>query len=48
MTAALDHLSQLVERSRRDPAEVVRVGQRVRVLEVDTAHGRINLSLRCA
>ncbi len=44
----LIHLSELAERRVRHPAEVVAVGQtvRVRVLEVDAERGRIGLSLR--
>ncbi|GAB4250696.1 MAG: Tex family protein [Thermoleophilia bacterium] len=44
----LVHVSQLADRYVSDPAEIVRVGQRVnvRVLEVDLARRRISLSLR--
>ncbi len=44
----LVHVSQLADRFVRDPAEVVKVGQRVlvRVLEVDLPRQRIGLSLK--
>jgi len=44
----LVHVSQMADRFVRDPAEVVRTGQqvRVRVLEVDLERGRISLSLK--
>jgi uncharacterized protein len=44
----LVHVSQIAERFVRDPAEVLRVGQkvRVRVLEIDLERRRIGLSLR--
>ncbi len=44
----LVHVSELAERFVKDPAEVVSVGQkvRVRVLAVDRERGRIGLSLR--
>lgn len=44
----LVHISQLAEGFVRDPAEVVRVGQpvRVRVLKVELDRGRIGLSMR--
>jgi uncharacterized protein len=44
----LVHISQLSDRFVRDPNEVVRVHQpvRVRVLEVDAARGRISLSMK--
>lgn len=44
----LAHISQLADRYVKDPADVVRVGQKVqaRVLEVDKARRRISLSLR--
>jgi len=44
----LAHVSRLADRFVRDPAEVVRAGQRVRtvVLEVDRPRRRISLSLR--
>jgi uncharacterized protein len=44
----LVHVSQLADRRVASPAEVVRVGQRVRVtvLEVDLARKRISLSMR--
>jgi uncharacterized protein len=44
----LAHVSQLADRFVRDPAEVVRVGQKVmaRVVEVDQARKRIGLSLK--
>ncbi|MGV3526936.1 MAG: Tex family protein [Candidatus Sericytochromatia bacterium] len=45
----LVHISQLSERFVKDPHTVVRVGQvvRVKVLEVDVARKRIQLSARC-
>ncbi len=44
----LAHISQLADRFVRDPAEVVKVGQRVmaRVMEIDPARQRISLSLK--
>ena len=44
----LVHISQLADRFVRDPAEVVKVQQqvRVRVLEVDLSRGRIALSMK--
>ena len=44
----LVHVSQLADRFVKDPGEVVRVRQqvRVKVLEVDIARGRIGLSMR--
>ena len=44
----LVHISQLADRFVKDPAEIVKVGQRVtvRVLEVDQQRNRISLSLR--
>jgi uncharacterized protein len=44
----LVHVSELADRFVRDPREVVRVGQtvRVRVLEIDPARKRIALSMR--
>ena len=44
----LVHISQLAERFVKDPNEVVRVRQqvRVKVIEVDEARGRISLSMR--
>jgi len=44
----LAHISQLADRFVRDPAEVVKAGQKVmvRVLEVDMARKRISLSLK--
>lgn len=44
----LIHISQLADRFVRDPSEIVKVRQqvRVRVLEADEARGRISLSLR--
>jgi len=44
----LVHVSQLADRYVRDPAEVVKAGQRitVRVLEVDLERGRISFSAR--
>lgn len=44
----LVHISQLADRFVRDPAEVVRVHQKVEVtvLEVDLARGRISLSMK--
>jgi uncharacterized protein len=44
----LVHISQLADRFVRDPAEVVRVRQqvRVRVTEVDRERGRIGLSMK--
>ena len=44
----LVHVSQLADRFVRDPNEVVRVQQqvRVRVLEIDEARGRIALSMK--
>ncbi len=44
----LAHISQLADRFVRDPAEVVKVGQKVtaRVLEVDLDRKRISLSLK--
>ncbi len=44
----LIHISELADRFVKDPAEVVRVQQRVtvRILEVDLARRRISLSLR--
>ncbi len=44
----LAHISQLADRFIRDPAEVVKVGQRVmaRVLEIDLQRQRISLSLK--
>jgi uncharacterized protein len=44
----LVHVSQLADRYVRDPAEVVKVGQRikVRVLDVDLERGRISFSAR--
>jgi uncharacterized protein len=46
----LVHVSQLADRFVKDPAEVVKVGQRVyaTVTEVDLARKRIALSLRAA
>jgi len=46
----LVHISQLADRYVRDPAEVVKVGQRitVRVLEVDLERGRISFSAKSA
>jgi len=42
------HVSQLADKFVRDPAEVVRVGDRVttRVMSVDLERGRIALSMR--
>ena len=42
------HVSQLADRFVKDPAEVVKVQQRVQVtvLEVDLARKRISLSMR--
>jgi uncharacterized protein len=44
----LVHISQLADRFVKDPAEVVKVNQRVnvRVLEVDTKRSRISLSMK--
>ncbi len=44
----LVHISQLADRFIKDPSEVVKVGQevRVRVLEVDLKRNRISLSMR--
>jgi uncharacterized protein len=44
----LVHISQLADRFVKDPAEVVKVNQKVlvRVLEVDTKRSRISLSMR--
>ncbi len=44
----LVHVSQLADRFVRDPNEVVRTGQivRVRVVEIDRTRGRISLSMR--
>jgi uncharacterized protein len=44
----LVHVSQIADRFVRDPAEVVRVGQtvRVKVLEVDLERRRISLSMK--
>ena len=44
----LVHVSQVAEKFVRDPAEVVRVGDRVavRVMSVDLERGRIALSMR--
>jgi uncharacterized protein len=46
----LVHISELSERFVKDPAEVVKVGQRirVRVLEVDLARRRVSLSAKLA
>ena len=46
----LVHISQLADRYVKDPAEVVKVRQqvRVRVLEVDAKRGRVALSMRTA
>ncbi len=46
----LVHISQLADRYVKDPAEVVKVRQqvRVRVLEVDAERGRVALSMRTA
>jgi len=44
----LVHISQLSERFVRDPRQIVRTGQivRVRVLSVDQERGRIGLSMK--
>ena len=44
----LVHISQLAERFVKDPNEIVRVRQKVRVkvLDVDTARKRISLSMK--
>jgi small subunit ribosomal protein S1 len=42
----LVHLSELADYQIDHPAEVVRSGQKVRVLEVDEERGRVALSLR--
>ena len=44
----LVHISQLADRFVKDPHDVIKVGQKVRVtvLDVDMARGRISLSLR--
>ena len=46
----LVHMSELADRFVKDPAEVVKVGQRVTVtvLDVDLARNRIALSMRSA
>ena len=46
----LVHVSQLADQFVRDPHEVVKVGQKVRVtvLEVDLARNRISLSMKSA
>lgn len=47
-TSGLIHVSQMAERRIRDPKEVVKINQRLRVkvLSVDPARGRISLTLR--
>ncbi|HSG28581.1 MAG TPA: S1 RNA-binding domain-containing protein, partial [Candidatus Krumholzibacterium sp.] len=46
----LVHISQLADRFVRDPAEIVKVSQKVtvRVLDVDLERGRISLSMKSA